>query len=149
MTLQVSETIPRKETSDFLDLIGQLRFQQRWAQTPRIPETSVLGHMLIVAIISFLVTIHLNPCSRESTTTSSAAFSTTFRGIDKGHYLPVKSAVEQLDSIIKEIEQKQVEEKILPLLPEHWHSEIRYFTLNEFDTKIIENGKARKVSRPI
>jgi putative hydrolase of HD superfamily len=39
-----------------------------------------------------------------------------------------------------------VEEKILPLLPEHWHSEIRYFTLNEFDTKIIENGKAKKVS---
>jgi putative hydrolase of HD superfamily len=136
-----------RKTSDFLDLIGQLRFQQRWAQTPRIPETSVLGHMLIVAIISFLVTIHLNPCSKR-------VYNNFFGGLfhDLPEVLtrdiisPVKSAVEQLDSIIKEIEQKQVEEKILPLLPEHWHSEIRYFTLNEFDTKIIENGKARKVS---
>ena len=35
-----------------LNLIGQLRFQQRWAQTQRIPETSVAGHMLIVALLS-------------------------------------------------------------------------------------------------
>ncbi len=27
-------------------LVGQLGFQKRWAQTPRIPQTSVLGHLL-------------------------------------------------------------------------------------------------------
>ncbi len=32
-----------KKSFGFIDLCGQLRFQQRWAQTPRIPKTSVLG----------------------------------------------------------------------------------------------------------
>ena len=34
-------------TSRFVDFMGQLRFQVRWSQTPRIPRTSVLGHSLI------------------------------------------------------------------------------------------------------
>ena len=29
--------------TDFVDLFGQLRFQQRWTRTPRIPQTTVLG----------------------------------------------------------------------------------------------------------
>ncbi|MDD4496325.1 MAG: HD domain-containing protein, partial [Eubacteriales bacterium] len=53
------------ETENFLDLIGQLRFQQRWAQTPRIPETSVLGHMLIVAIMSYIITLQLDACDKR------------------------------------------------------------------------------------
>lgn len=32
-----------KKISKIIDLSGRLRFQKRWAQTPRIPETSVLG----------------------------------------------------------------------------------------------------------
>jgi len=48
-----------KKISKIVDLSGRLRFQKRWAQTPRIPETSVLGHMLIVAIFGlFLFTLH-------------------------------------------------------------------------------------------
>ena len=35
----------------------------------------------------------------------------------------------------------QVEEKILPLLPKSWHDEIRYYTVDEFDSKIRRNGK--------
>ncbi|MFX1521718.1 MAG: HD domain-containing protein, partial [Promethearchaeota archaeon] len=40
--------------NEFIDFVGQLRFQQRWAQTPRLPETSVMGHMLVVAMLSYL-----------------------------------------------------------------------------------------------
>ena len=40
------------KTSKFVDLVGQLRFQKRWAQSPRVPETSVMGHVLIVAALA-------------------------------------------------------------------------------------------------
>ena len=40
----------KRKTYGFIDLCGQLRFQKRWSQSPRIPATSVLGHMLMVAI---------------------------------------------------------------------------------------------------
>jgi len=42
---------------DFISLLGQLRFQKRWAQRPRIPATSVLGHSYYVAILSYLFTL--------------------------------------------------------------------------------------------
>lgn len=44
-----------KKLSRIIDLSGRLRFQKRWAQTPRIPETSVLGHMLTVAILDIFI----------------------------------------------------------------------------------------------
>lgn len=46
-----------KKISKIIDLSGRLRFQKRWAQTPRIPETSVLGHMLIVAILGYFYSL--------------------------------------------------------------------------------------------
>ncbi len=48
-----------KKTYNFLDLVGQLRFQQRWAHSPRVPETSVLGHMLIVAMLAYLCSVEM------------------------------------------------------------------------------------------
>jgi putative hydrolase of HD superfamily len=54
-----------KKTSNFMDLVGQLKFQQRWAQTPRIPETSVMGHTLIVAMLSYLCTCELAVCNKR------------------------------------------------------------------------------------
>lgn len=136
-----------RKTSNFLDLIGQLRFQQRWAQTPRVPETSVLGHMLIVAIISYFVTLHLQPCPKRIYNNFFAGlFHDLPEVLTRDIISPVKSSVEQLDSIIKEIEHKQVEEKILPLIPVQWHDEIKYFTMDEFDTKILCDGKVKKVA---
>ena len=40
---------------EFLLKIEQLRFQRRWNQTPRIPNTSVLGHSYFVAVMQFLL----------------------------------------------------------------------------------------------
>jgi putative hydrolase of HD superfamily len=51
-----------EKSSGFIDLCGQLRFQQRWAQTQRIPKTSVLGHLLIVAILSYLCSLEFGAC---------------------------------------------------------------------------------------
>ena len=54
---------------------------------------------------------------------------------------PVKRSVEGLDLLIKHIEERQVAEKILPLLPYGWHQDILYFTQNEFANKVIVGGK--------
>ena len=54
-----------KKLGKIIDLSGRLRFQKRWAQTPRIPETSVLGHMLTVAIFGYFFSLEVNACDKR------------------------------------------------------------------------------------
>jgi putative hydrolase of HD superfamily len=54
-----------KKLAKVIDLSGRLRFQKRWAQTPRIPETSVLVHMLTVAIFSYFYSLKVNACPKR------------------------------------------------------------------------------------
>lgn len=130
-----------KKSFGFIDLCGQLRFQQRWAQSPRLPKTSVLGHMLIVAMMAYLCSIEINACQRR-------IYNNYFGGLfhDLPEVLtrdivsPVKSSIKGLQDLIKEYEAIQVEERILPLLPVAWHKEIRFFVEDEFENKIIKNG---------
>ncbi len=132
-----------KKTSHFLDLVGQLRFQQRWAQSPRIPRTSVMGHMLIVAILAYLCSLEIGACSARSYNNYFAGlFHDLPEVITRDIVSPVKHSVTGLDELIKEIEQRQMEERIYPLLPASWHREIKYFTEQEFQSKIMEKGGA-------
>jgi len=55
----------RKKTFNFVDLVGQLRFQKRWIQSPRLPTTTVLGHMFIVASLSYLLSFRAGVCERR------------------------------------------------------------------------------------
>ena len=50
---------------NFMDLVGQLRFQQRWGHSPRIPQTSVLGHVLVVAVIAYFASLDLKACPKQ------------------------------------------------------------------------------------
>jgi putative hydrolase of HD superfamily len=50
---------------NFIDLCGQLRFQLRWSYLHRIPKTSVLGHMLIVAVLSYLFSLEIGACRKR------------------------------------------------------------------------------------
>lgn len=135
-----------KKTSHFMDLVGQLRFQQRWAQTPRIPETSVMGHMLIVAMLSYLCSVELEACDKRLVNNYLAGlFHDLPEVLTRDIVSPVKRSVEGLDELIKEIESRQVEEMLLPLLPAAWHREIRYFTENEFSSKICVKGQIQLV----
>ena len=67
-----------KNIRNFMDLVGQLRFQQRWGHSPRIPQTSVLGHMLVVAIIAFLLPWIWTPALSVYITTICAGYSMIF-----------------------------------------------------------------------
>lgn len=136
-----------KKTSNFLDLVGQLRFQQRWAQSPRVPKTSVMGHMLIVAMMSYLCSVELNACPKRIYNNYFAAlFHDLPEVLTRDIVSPVKRSVAGLEEIIKDIENRQLEERIFPLLPATWHGELKYFIDDEFKSKIIEDGAVKSVS---
>ncbi|MDR1977970.1 MAG: HD domain-containing protein [Synergistaceae bacterium] len=126
----------------FISLVGQLTFQKRWAQTPRIPQTSVLGHLLFVAITSYLVSIEIGACPRR-------AYNNFFGGLfhDLPEVLtrdivsPVKASVEGLDTLIHRYEQEAMEDRIFPLLPGPWYEELRYYTEEEFTNKTYKTRK--------
>jgi putative hydrolases of HD superfamily len=135
----------RKKSFGFVDLCGQLRFQQRWAQCSRIPKTSVLGHMLTVAMLSYLCSVEIDACSKR-------IYNNFFAGLlhDLPEVLtrdivsPVKSSVEGLEETIKSYEKIHLEEKILPLLPSPMREEIVYFLEDEFSNKVVDDGRVIK-----
>jgi len=136
-------TLSRK-TSGFVDLCGQLRFQRRWSQSPRIPETSVLGHMLVVAVLTYLAL--RDQGARDHRVVNgflAGLFHDLPEVLTRDITSPVKGAVEGLEDIIKDYEKQQVEERLLPLLPAAWHEQIRYYTEDEFANRVIQDGTVR------
>ncbi len=131
-----------KKSFGFIDLCGQLRFQERWAHSPRIPKTSVLGHMYIVAIISYLLSLDNNYCEKR-------LYNNFFTGLfhdlpevlTKDIISPIKTSVKGLENIIKDYEEDQMKNRLLPLLPLSWRKEMRYFTQDEFENKVKIDGK--------
>ncbi|MGE5397315.1 MAG: HD domain-containing protein [Chitinophagales bacterium] len=136
----VQKIVLGKKTHDFLDLVGQLRFQQRWGQSPRIPETSVMGHMLVVAMLTFFYSNQLGACDKRVYNNFFAGlFHDLPEVLTRDIVSPVKRSVPGLEDLIKDIEKDQIRERILPLLPELWHSEVLYFIQEEFQNKIIQD----------
>jgi putative hydrolase of HD superfamily len=136
----------KRKTYDFITLCGNLRFQKRWANTPRVPETSVLGHMLFVAIISFFLT-------REYGGNPYKIYYNFFTGLfhdlpealTRDIIAPVKQGVAGLDEILKEYENMLIEEKILPLAPKQIQNELKILITEEFANKLITNNSYKKV----
>ncbi len=136
-----------KKIRNFTDLVGQLRFQQRWTKSPRIPATSVMGHMLVVAILAYICSEETSACdARVRNNFLAGLFHDLPEVLTRDIVSPVKRSVEGLEVLIKEIEKKQVADRILPLLPEDWHQEIKYYIEDEFSSKILESGKVLNVS---
>ncbi|MFQ5788262.1 MAG: HD domain-containing protein, partial [Thermodesulfobacteriota bacterium] len=135
---------------DFIDLCGQLRFQSRWAHLYRIPKTSVLGHTLFVAILSYLFSLMISACEKR-------CFNNYFTGLfhDLPEVLtrdiisPVKRSFEGLSDMIKQYEKEQMENEVYGLIPEKWHQEIKLFTENEFENTVILNGKKKNVNSEV
>lgn len=136
-----------RKTHNFLDLVGQLRFQQRWAHSPRVPETSVMGHMLIVAMLSYLGSVWVDACDRRLCNNYFAGlFHDLPEVLTRDIISPVKSSVEGLEDLIKQIESRQLEEKVFPLLPAAWRDEMHYLIEDEFKSKIMLDGQPKIVA---
>lgn len=96
------------------NLCGQLRFQVRWSQTPRIPETSVLGHMFIVASYSYFVSLSLGVCkTRALNNFFTGLFHDLPELLTRDIITPVKRSVENLPSILHQYEEEELQRRVL------------------------------------
>jgi len=133
-----------QKLSRFIDLSGRLRFQKRWAQTPRVPETSVLGHMLIVALFSYFYSKKIGATpKRLENNFFTALFHDLPEALTRDIITPVKYSIDGMDDIISEFEIQKIEQDILPLIPSHMREEFSYLLglygeneKNEFLNKI-------------
>lgn len=140
-----------QKIAKIIDLSGRLRFQKRWAQTPRIPETAVLGHMLVVAILSYFYSLKINACDgRLESNFYCALFHDLPESLTRDIISPVKYGIDGLNEIINEYEMKLINEKILPFIPHSLKEEFSYilgireksdnvFIKNEFENRIFNN----------
>ncbi|MCF7878273.1 MAG: HD domain-containing protein [Candidatus Omnitrophica bacterium] len=136
---------------DFIHICGQFRFQIRWSHIHRVPKTSVLGHMLIVAMFSYL-------CSLDKGFEKKRLVNNYFTGLfhDLPEVLtrdvinPVKRSVEGIGDIIKDYEKDEMQRRIYKILPTNWHQQMKMYTEEEFsDLKtdarmMIRDGKLVK-----
>lgn len=131
----------------FLSLIGKLRYQQRWSRAVRMPPTFVMGHMLVVAILSYFCSLEIDACDKRLENNFFAAlFHDLPEVLTRDIVSPVKASVSGLDELINEIEEEQMKKIIYPLIPESWQDELEYYTKNEFSSRIINDGKVVYVS---
>lgn len=135
-----------KKLAKVIDLSGRLRFQKRWAQTPRVPETSVLGHMLTVAIFGYFYSIEVNACDKRiQNNFFTALFHDLPEALTRDIITPVKYCVDELSDIIAEYELEKIKDDILPNVPEELHDEFSYILglydgkKEEFENKIYED----------
>lgn len=141
--LGIQKFINRHTISNFIDLCGQLRFQIRWAQVPRVPKTSVLGHTLLVAIIAYFFARENNACEKR-------LFNSFFGGlfhdlpeaVTRDIISPIKRSSSDFDNLIKNLEMELAEKEIFPLIESSWIEEIKYFIIDEFKNKIIDKNKS-------
>jgi putative hydrolase of HD superfamily len=132
---------------DFIDLCGQLRFQARWANLHRVPKTSVIGHSLFVAVLSYLFSLEIKACDRRCLNNYfTGLFHDLPEVLTRDIISPVKRSVEGLSELIKQYEKEQMEKEVYGLIPKEWHKDVKTFTEKEFDSIITLRGRRKKLS---
>ena len=138
----------------FANLCGQLRFQKRWSQTPRIPETSVMGHMFIVACYAYFLSLTLGACpSRRVNNFFSGLFHDLPEMLTRDIISPVKKSFETLGQLIRQYEEDELERRVFAPLMREGHTSVTgrlaYYlgleTGSEFHETIVEHGKIRRI----
>lgn len=136
---------------NFVDLCGQLRFQQRWGNIYMVPRTSVLGHMLIVAMLGYLFSLELNASKKRGINNYfTGLFHDLPEVLTRDIISPVKRAIKGLERMIRQYEKRHMEEEVYKLLPPDWYPQFKMFTENEFKSVVTIDGNIEeKTSREI
>lgn len=109
----------------FARMCGRLRFQKRWSQTPRVPETSVLGHMFIVAAFSWFFSVEVGACrARAQNNFFSGLFHDLPELLTRDIISPVKEASADIASLIHEYENLELERVVLTPLKEGGYEDV-------------------------
>ena len=142
----VSLLLKKDKPYKLITKIEQLRFQLRWNKSPRVPLTSVLGHSYFVAVLTLLMCydLKLND-SRIYNNFFCGLFHDLPEAVTRDIISPVKQATETLPEVVKEIENKVVEEELLPLIDDFYKDEILYYIQNEFENRIKVDGNVKIV----
>ncbi len=144
--LGMQKLITRRPISDFIDLCGQLRFQIRWSQTPRLPKTSVLGHSLFVAIMSYFFARDNQACNKRLYNDFfGGLFHDLPEAVTRDIISPVKMSSVEFTELVQNIEADLADKEIMPLLEEEWRDEIQYFTRDEFSNKIFSDERVQNI----
>ena len=136
----------------FAKLCGQLRFQIRWADTPRVPETSVLGHMFLVAGYAYFFSLSLGACpARRVNNFFAGLFHDLPELLTRDIITPVKRSVNQLPSLLRAYELQELERRVFGPLSAGGHDRLverlRYYlglvgegVTSEFDETIRDSS---------
>ena len=136
--------LTKQRPFEFLLKIEQLRFQRRWNQTPRVPNTSVLGHCYFVAAITALLQKECGAkmCKkRVYNNFFSALFHDLPEAVTRDIISPVKQATDALPQIVKRIEDEIVGRELVPLMEDFYSAELMYWTSDEFENRVLVDGK--------
>ena len=145
---------PATALARMANLSGQLRFQIRWAQTPRVPATSVLGHMFIVAVYAYLFSLYLGACEqRRINDFYCGLFHDLAELLTRDIITPVKRSVAELPKILHQYEAEELHRKILDPLEKEGYGHIRerlaYYlgleTHSEFNDTCCCDGGVKKL----
>ena len=111
----VSELLAEdNEFARFASRAGQLRFQKRWSQTPRVPETTVLGHMFLVAAYSWFFSVEAGACrARRHNNFFTGLFHDLPELLTRDIISPVKSSDAAIGELIKAYENQELENRLL------------------------------------
>ncbi len=106
-------------------LCGQLRFQIRWSGTPRVPETSVLGHMFLVGAYAYFFGLTAGACrARRINNFFAGLFHDLPELLTRDIITPVKRSVEMLRELIREYELQEMERRVLRPLREAGYDDL-------------------------
>lgn len=138
----------------FAYLCGQLRFQTRWSQTPRIPETSVLGHLFTVAAYSYFCSIVVDASEAQRVNNFfSALFHDLPEVLTRDIISPVKQSVEPLGGLIREYEDSELERRVLCRLRDGGYPDIAerlsYFLGSEVGSEFVPTGRRDDIVRQV
>jgi putative hydrolase of HD superfamily len=138
----------------FAQLCGKLRFQQRWSQTPRIPETTVLGHLFIVAAYAYAFSLECGACTRRRVNNFfSGLFHDLPEVLTRDIISPVKRSVAGISDLIREYEERELERRVFSLFQGGGHEDLlerlRYYLgmehSDEFSTVVRLQGETALV----
>jgi len=157
----VQKFLLQRKTHGFIDICGQLRFQRRWIQTPRIPQTSVLGHTFMVAVLAYMLAREKSRCKNSMCNLwwYGSFFASLFHDLPEIATRDIISNVKDTlgKEIVREMELEEMERRILPLLPSYMIPEMKFFLgiangknhdrkqVDEFSDRVFEDGTLKLV----
>ncbi len=143
--------LPHSTISRLAAWCGQLRFQIRWSGTPRVPETSVMGHMFLTGVLAYCCSLVVGACTARRVNNFFAGLVHDLPELlTRDIISPVKHAVDDITALLRAYEEQEMETRIFGPLRNSDYADIecrlRYYLglaeglSSEFDDAITENN---------